>query len=128
MQHRDKRVADAIKETVARIILSEIADPKVGFVTVTRCHLTRDLRNATVYLSIMGSEQQQKEAFAHIEHACGYIRKLVGQRVKLRYLPELRFAVDDMLAHEMRINDIITDMHRGEPAPFPPAAEPDTES
>jgi ribosome-binding factor A len=125
MQHRDKRVADAIKETVAKIVLNEIADPKVGFVTVTRCHVTRDLRNATVFFSIMGSKEQQREAFAHLEHARSYVRRLVGQRVKLRYLPELRFAIDDVLVQEMRISEIIADMHRDDQPPPTPDAQPD---
>jgi len=115
MQHRDKRVADAIKETVAEIVLTEISDPRVGFVTVTRCHVTRDLRVATVYFSIMGDEKQQKEAFEHLQHAKGFVRKRVGEHIKLRYLPDLRFALDEVLAQEMRISEIIADLHRDEP-------------
>jgi ribosome-binding factor A len=115
MQHRDKRVADAIKEVVAEVVLNEISDPKVGFVTVTRCHITRDLRVATVYFSIMGDKKQQSESFAHLGHALGFIRKRMGERLKLRYLPQLHFALDEILAQEMRVSEIISDLHRGEP-------------
>ena len=115
MQHRDKRVADAIRETVAEIVLNEISDPKVGFVTVTRCRITRDLRVATVFFSIMGDEKQQKEALAHLQHAKGFIRKRLGEKVKFRYLPDLHFALDEILAQEMRISEIISDMHHDEP-------------
>ena len=120
MQHRDKRVADAIKDNVAEIITNEIADPGVGFVTVTRCHVTRDLKQATVYFTVLGNETKQKDALSHLEHAKGFIRKRLGQRVKFRYLPELRFAPDEMQAHEMRINAIISQMHREEPPPTEP--------
>jgi ribosome-binding factor A len=111
MHHRDKRVADAIKEMVANIVVNELSDPKIGFVTVTRCSITRDLKLATVYFSIMGKEAAQKESLAHIEHARGYIRHRLGQELKLRYLPELRFALDEVLAQEMRISELISDLH-----------------
>jgi ribosome-binding factor A len=123
MQHRDKRVADAIKETVAEVVVNELSDPGLGFVTVTRCHVTRDLRLATVYFSIMGTKQQQDEAFAHLEHALGYVRRRLGERLRMRYLPELRFKRDDILAQEMRISEIISDLHRDERAA--PAAPTD---
>jgi ribosome-binding factor A len=115
MQHRDKRVADAIKDSVAKIVLSELSDPKIGFVTVTRCHISRDLKNATVYFSILGEEATQKQSFEHLQGARGYIRRRLGQMVMFRALPELRFALDDMLAHEMHINEIISDLHKNEP-------------
>jgi len=115
MQHRDKRVADAIKDAVAKIVLSELSDPKIGFVTVTRCHISRDLKNATVYFSILGDEVTQKQSFEHLQGARGYIRRRLGQMVMFRALPELRFALDDMLAHEMHINEIISDLHKNEP-------------
>jgi ribosome-binding factor A len=115
MQHRDKRVADAIKDTVAKIVLTELSDPKIGFVTVTRCHVSRDLKNATVYFSIMGDEQTKQQSFEHLQGARNFIRRRLGQIVVFRVVPELRFALDDMLAHEMHINEIISDLHKNEP-------------
>jgi ribosome-binding factor A len=115
MQHRDKRVADAVKDTVAKIVLTELSDPKIGFVTVTRCHISRDLKNATVYFSIMGDEKTRQESFEHLQHARGFIRRRLGQMVVFRALPELRFKLDDLLAHEMHINEIISDLHKNEP-------------
>ena len=115
MQHRDKRVADAVKDSVAKIVLTELSDPKIGFVTVTRCHISRDLKNATVYFSIMGDEKTRQESFEHLQHARGYIRRRLGQMVVFRALPELRFKLDDLLAHEMHINEIISDLHKNEP-------------
>ena len=116
MQHRDKRVADAIKDSVAKIVLTELSDPKIGFVTVTRCHVSRDLKNATVYFSIMGDEQTQQRSFEHLQGACGYIRRRLGQMVQFRVVPELRFALDDLLAHEMQINEIISELHKNDRA------------
>ncbi len=114
MQHRDKRVADAIRDSVAKIVLSELSDPKIGFVTVTRCHISRDLKNATVYFSIMGDETTQRQSLEHLQGARRYIRRRLGQMVMFRVLPELRFALDDVLAHEMRINEMISELHKNE--------------
>jgi ribosome-binding factor A len=116
MQHRDKRVADAVKDTVAKIVLTELSDPKIGFVTVTRCHITRDLKNATVFFSIMGDEKTRQQSFEHLQGARGYIRRRLGQMVVFRALPELRFKLDDLLAHEMHINEIISELHKNEPS------------
>lgn len=122
MQHRDKRVADAVRDAVAEIVTNEISDPKVGFVTVTRCHISRDLKQATVYFTILAPEGSRKEAFLHLDHAKGYIRRRLAQKVKFRVMPELHFSLDDVLAHEMRINEVISDLHREAPAAVP---EPD---
>lgn len=123
MQHRDKRVADAVRDAVAEIVTNEISDPRVGFVTVTRCHISRDLKQATVYFTILAPEGKQKEAFLHLDHAKGYIRRRLAQKVKFRAMPELHFALDDVLAHEMRINEVISDLHHEAPA----AAEPQSD-
>ena len=123
MQHRDKRVADAVRDAVAEIITNEISDPRVGFVTVTRCHISRDLKQATVYFTILVPEGKQKEAFLHLDHAKGYIRRRLAQKVKFRVMPELHFSIDDVLAHEMRINEVISDLHREAPATDEPEPE-----
>lgn len=110
MQYREERVAAAIKEAVAEIILNEMSDPAIGFVTVTRCRMSRDLKNASIYLSIMGNETQKQASLAHLRHAAGFIRRHLSQRVRLRYLPQLRFALDEILAQEQRVGDILHEL------------------
>jgi ribosome-binding factor A len=110
MQHRDRRVADAIRDIVAEIILTKISDPKIGFVTITRCSLSRDLRNATVFFSVMGDEQQRQLTLTRLEHARGFIRHHLGKRLKLRFLPELHFLFDEILMQEQRIGEILTEL------------------
>ena len=107
MQHRQKRIADAIKDAVAEIILEELSDPKIGFVTVTRANVSKDLKNATIYLSIMGDTKKQAEGLKRLDHARNFIRYHLARRVKLRYLPELRFARDEILDQEKRVGDIL---------------------
>lgn len=113
MQYRDRRVADAIRDIVAGIVCNELADPKLGFVTITRCRVSRDLRIARVFVSIMGNAQQQAESLQHLDRARGHIRHLVGQRLKLRYLPEISFALDELLAQEQRIGELLNEVLPG---------------
>jgi ribosome-binding factor A len=112
MQHRKQRVADAIKDAVASIVLKDIADPRLGFVTVTRCSISKDLRIATVYFSVLGSEDEQKASMERLEHARNFIRRHLRQYVFLRYLPELRFRFDDILAHERRVGALLDEIHQ----------------
>jgi ribosome-binding factor A len=110
MHHRQERVADAIREAVARILLNDVSDPNIGFVTVTRCTMTRDLKIATVYFSILGDKKARKSGLEHLERARRYIRRLLTQHINLRYTPELRFAPDDLLVEERRVSKLLDDI------------------
>jgi ribosome-binding factor A len=112
MQHRKQRVADAVKDAVASIVLKDIADPKLGFVTVTRCSISKDLRIATVYFTVLGDEDQQKTSMERLEHARSFIRRHLRKYVFLRYLPELRFRHDDILAHERRVGTLLDEIRQ----------------
>ncbi|MBN2538363.1 ribosome-binding factor A, partial [candidate division WOR-3 bacterium] len=86
---------------------------------------TRDLRIATIFLSTMGTDAERKQTLAHVRNAAGFIRRQLPRFVKLRYLPELRFERDDLLAHERRVNELLDEVYPdGPPAPEPPG-EPD---
>jgi|UniRef100_A0A7V3PTK7 ribosome-binding factor A len=111
MQYRERRVADAIRDIVADIILTKIADPGVGFVTVTRCSLSRDLRNATIYFSAMGDEEERQRSLAHLEHARGFIRHQLGLRLKMKFLPDIHFELDEILAQEQRIGKLLDELN-----------------
>lgn len=119
MRYRERRVADAIRDIVAEIVLTKISDPKIGFVTITRCSLSRDLRNATVFFTVMGDEEQQKVTLLHLEHARGFIRHLLGRRLKMKFLPVLHFAVDEILLQEERIDKILDELNPEKPKETP---------
>ncbi len=127
MQHRDLRVADAIRDIVAEIVLTKLSDPAIGFVTITRCSLSRDLRHATVYFSVMGDEAQRQRSLARLEHASKFIRHLLGQRLKTKFLPELHFQVDEILLQERHIGEILDQLEEKPPVDTaPPAGTPDS--
>lgn len=104
---RQRRVGELIKEQVGQIIQQEVSDPRIGFVTVTEVEVTADLREAHVYVSVLGDPEQAKKSIAGLQRAAGYIRKLLGRRVDLRVLPELTFALDRSLERGSRVLELL---------------------
>jgi ribosome-binding factor A len=91
---RATRVADQIRMEVADIIMRRTKDPRVGAVTVTDVEITNDLRLARVFVTTMLDAEHEREAFAGLEKAGGFIRSELGRRLSLRYTPELVFQKD----------------------------------
>lgn len=122
MQHRQERVTDAIRQAVARVVVEDLRDPAIGFVSITRCRLTRDLKIATVYVSVLGDDRQRRRSLEHLERAVGFIRRRLASILNLRRTPELRFALDDLREHERRVGDLLGEV-MPEPGTEPEAPE-----
>jgi ribosome-binding factor A len=109
-------LAEELKNEIGAIIAQEIKDPRVGFVTVTEVKVSPDLRHARVAVSVLGSSEERQETFEALVRATGYIRRLVGARIRLRHTPELSFAYDDSIERGdrmMRLLDEIEIEDRG---------------
>jgi ribosome-binding factor A len=91
---RMKRINEACKEALGEIIQEKVKDPRVGFVTVTRVEVSPDLRQAKVWLSVMGSQEETDTALLVLEKASGFMRRELGKRVRMRYTPELKICLD----------------------------------
>ncbi len=104
---RAERVSEAIKREVGEMLITGIKDPGVHFVTVTTVDTADDLRNATIYVSVMGDEQTRTETMKGLERAKGYIRKELGARLQLRYNPAIHFRLDESLDHAIKIRTIL---------------------
>ena len=100
---RPEKVAQAIKKEVSSIIHDELSDPRLGFITITHVELTKDLRLARIYFSVMGSLTQMDKAREGIESAAGFIRRLIGERLKLRFTPEVIFKIDNSVEYSFDI-------------------------
>lgn len=100
---RVERVVVALKKEVSNIIHDELKDPRAGFITVTRIELTDDLRYAKIFFSVLGSEKEQKNSKQALESACGFIKCLIARRIKLRFVPEIRFIQDKSCEYSIRI-------------------------
>ena len=116
MLHRDRRAAELLQAEVAKIITSELADPKLGFVTVLGVKLSGDFKIAHVYVSVIGDEAKRKETLEHLTNARGHIRSLLSHRVTMRYMPEINFEYDSLFEQEQRVTELIKQIHAEEEA------------
>jgi ribosome-binding factor A len=107
---RPDQVAETIRQVIADLLLTELRDPRIGFVTVTGVHVTNDLSVATVRVSVMGEPADREAALQGLESAAGFLRSRVGKVLTTRMVPELRFELDRGLEHAARINQILGDL------------------
>jgi ribosome-binding factor A len=106
---RPDRVAEAIREIVASALTEGIKDPRVvGLVTVTGVEVTRDLRHAKVFVSVMGEEQDKAATFAALQEAVGHFRSRVSKALRLRMAPTLTFCLDESIARAARIDTLLS--------------------
>ncbi len=108
--HRPARVAEAIRQTVAAFLTSNVRDPRVGFVTVTGVQVSADLAHARVRVSVMGSEDEKAKSLAGLESAARFLRSQLARELSLRVTPELRFELDRGLEHAQRIDRMLRDL------------------
>lgn len=109
---RMEKVNEQIKREIGRILQQEMSDPRVEFVSITHVHVSKDLRNARVYYSVLGESQKAHEdAQKSLDGARGKIRKILGSQLNLRNVPELLFSYDDTLEASDRIDQTIQELH-----------------
>lgn len=112
---RVQRVAEQMKKDIADIIDNELKDPRIGMASITRVQLSRDLRHAKVYVSVFGDARSRQDTMAALSGAAGYIRREVGQRLGLRFAPEIDFHLDSSLEEGARVLELINrEMEKGE--------------
>lgn len=110
--HRPERMADVVRDVLARLIRDEVRDPGVGFVTISDVRLSPDLRTARVYVSALGDVRG--ETLAALERATPFLRRGLARESGLRYTPLLRFVWDESLARGARIEGLLRDLAPGE--------------
>ena len=115
-QLRVEKVQELMKQEISQIIQRELKDPRIGFVTVTSVECTGDLREAKIYVSLMGSEQQVKDSWAGLNRGLGFIRREIGKRIRLRFTPELTFELDKSLDYSAHIQELLLKIKADEAA------------
>jgi ribosome-binding factor A len=113
-QLRVEKVQELMKQEISKIILQELKDPRIGFVTVTEVEITKDLSSAKVYVSLMGSEEQIKDCWTGLNSSLGYIRREIGQRIRLRCTPEIVFQLDKSLDYSTHIQELLLKIKKEE--------------
>ena len=104
---RSERVQEALRQEISRIIHNELRDPRIGFLTITKVELTKDLRYAKVYFSVLGEKKDKNLALKGLNSAKGYIKNMIADRINLRFVPEVAFKVDESLEHTKDIYNLL---------------------
>ena len=114
MSGRIEKVNQSLRKEIGLIIQFEVKDPRVEFVTITAVEVSRDLQHAKVFFSVLGEQERVRQAQEGLERASGFIRKLVGERIRLRYMPEISFIFDRSIEYGFRIEKALEDIKKEE--------------
>ena len=112
LSHRKERIAEQIREEISQIVATEVADPGVGLVTVTRVKVTPDLSLARVYWTILGDAVERKKTEKALVRATPFVRHLLNTRLSLRRAPEVQFLYDQSTAAQERVEEILQELKR----------------
>lgn len=107
--HRPARIAEVIREVASETILFELNDPRIKGVTVTRAEVSGDLQHAKIYVSLMGTEKEQKLCMHGLENAAGFVQSKLGNRLKTRFTPVVRFVLDLGVKNSLEISRLINE-------------------
>jgi ribosome-binding factor A len=108
--HRPERIAETLREEIAQIVGYELEDPRLTSVTVTEVRVAEDLRDASVYVTVEGSEEEHLKALRALEHAAPYVRKQLGFALNLRHTPALHFVRDTVEEKATRVDTLLQGM------------------
>jgi len=110
-QFQHERITEDLRREITWTIANKMRDPRVpDIVSVTEIKLADDNRNATVFVSVYGTESEKKGALIALNRACPYIQKVVAERVSMRHFPKLLFKIDDSLDRGMKINELLKEI------------------
>jgi ribosome-binding factor A len=112
MSIRTEKVAEEIKHQVAGILTRDLAELHLGLVTVTRVRVSKDLKNAKIYLSFIGNKEPSEICLEKVKNRKKQIRMHLGSKMHLRFVPDLDFYFDDTIEYASRIDELIKDIHR----------------
>lgn len=108
---RATRVAEIIRAEIADMLTRGLKDPRIGFVSIMGVRMSPDLRYANVYVSLLGSESEQKSSMIGLKRSAGWIRKQLGRKMHLRVTPEVRFFEDQSLDEVFQLEEKLRSMH-----------------
>lgn len=111
--HRHERVGEEIAHEINAMLAGELKDPRLeGMVVVSEVRVQPDLKHARVFISVRGTNKEQADAIKALEHAAGFIRRELGERLQLRRLPELHFTLDLSQEHVERIEQLLKEVKK----------------
>ena len=114
MSQRTDRIDELLRQEIGAILAREVADPRVGFATVTDVETTRDLSHAKVWVSVIGDAAERRETLAALERAMGFVRRELGLRLRLRRIPALHVELDTSMERGTRVLKILDELEHGD--------------
>ena len=105
--HRQEKLGELIAVETSDLLRTRMKDPRIGFASITHVEVSGDLRHAKIFVSVMGSEEEQKDTMKALKHATGFLRHELASRLVLRYMPELVFKLDTSIVQGARILELI---------------------
>ncbi|MFL5732635.1 MAG: 30S ribosome-binding factor RbfA [Chloroflexia bacterium] len=120
---RQAQVAEAVQQYVSQLLQRDMKDPRIGFVTVTSVEMSPDLKYARVFVSVMGTPEEQKATMDALASAKGFIRRELAARLDLRFAPEVQFKLDTSAEYSDRINRLLNELKAEEAGAGTIAAE-----
>jgi ribosome-binding factor A len=118
---RQRQVAELLREDISRILREKVRDPRIGFVTITEIDVAADLRHARVFVSVLGSHEEQRAALEALEGASRFVRAQLAHGWTLRYLPEIEFRWDPSVERAARVLELLEQVKQ-EAEPGDPSA------
>jgi len=107
---RQEQLNDVIAEELSDLIRTRMKDPRIGFASITDVEISADLRHAKVFVSVLGAPEEQRATLQGLEHAAGFLRHELAQRLNIRYTPEILFRLDESIERGTRILQLIQEM------------------
>src|SRR5438270_3266985 len=115
--HRHERVGEEIAHEINAMLAGELKDPRLeGMVVVSEVRVQPDMKHARVFITVRGTNKEQSDAVKALEHAVGFIRSELIERLQLRRLPELHFALDHSQEYSARIEQLLKEVRKNKPA------------
>ena len=112
MTTRQEKVKELLRAEISEIIRRELKDPRVGFVTIIDVEVTSDLKQAKVFVSVLGSDEEQKKTMKALRCASGFIRSEFAKRVAMKTVPEIEFCVDETVKYGAKIFELLEKIKR----------------
>jgi ribosome-binding factor A len=113
MSQRLDRVDELLRQEIGAVLARSVSDPRIGFVTVTKVETTPDLSQARVWVSVIGTPDERKATMRALEHAMPYVRRLLGDRIRIRRIPALHVRHDDTIERGTRVLKLLDDIESG---------------
>ncbi len=127
-RRRVLKAAEAIREVVSMAILTELRDPRIQDVTVTYVEVSADMRNAKVHVSVMGDEGKQELSLRGLQNSSGFLQQKITSRIDSRYVPKLKFVLDQGVKNSLEISRILDEVLPSEPTESDIEEDPDVEA